>query len=193
MASTPTKFWTEDISALFKNYKQVVPTKSMTKPEFLNTMTRLCLLVFVILALFSVCEEYIYVPLIILVIIVIIYYVTKPRAPPQSEQFISADHGQFKKQAQHLSKFAPFTPSVSSSPSLPHSPNPKPPSKKPLRKFNYDSHRSFIHDKPLDTRRVSSQSDFAEWAYSSPPTCKEDPASCQIHEDIRFSTFSAFE
>ena len=32
----------------------------------------------------------------------------------------------------------------------------------------------------------SDQEDFARWLYSTPETCKENPAMCMINEDVRF-------
>lgn len=77
MTAHKVPFWTNNIKILFTsdNFYKVLPTSTMTRPEQLNTITRLCIYLIVMLVMSGNTEGWIQFPVTVLVFCVLMYYV----------------------------------------------------------------------------------------------------------------------
>src|SRR5579863_9421689 len=73
-SSNKEKFWMDDITELYKNnnYLKFVPQYKMSKNEQLNTISRLCIYMIIIMLLFGRREMLLFIPITILFIIIMI-------------------------------------------------------------------------------------------------------------------------
>lgn len=73
------KFWLDDLTELYKDgkYVQFVPKYNMKRVEQLNSITRFCIYLIILLTLFKQKQSYLYVPVTIIVLTVIFYNVNK--------------------------------------------------------------------------------------------------------------------
>lgn len=85
-------FWTNDVSILFKgyNYYKIIPNSNMGMNEYLNTLTRAFIYLFIILLIFAP-KKYLLIPIIAIIIIVAYYYSNTNYAV--RENFISDSDG----------------------------------------------------------------------------------------------------
>lgn len=79
------KFFLEDPKVLFRsdNYFKVIPNKTMTRTETLNSLTRLFIYVFILCVLFS-RTEYIIFCMIGIIVVLMLYYTQKSKLNPMS-------------------------------------------------------------------------------------------------------------
>ena len=68
-------FWLDNISVLYSNgnYKDIIPTNNMTRVEQLNALTRFFIILFVILIILDVGEQWVQIPIIFIILIIIFY------------------------------------------------------------------------------------------------------------------------
>ena len=80
-----TYFWIDKLSELYKNNKfmLIIPNSDMDYEEKANTITRLCLLLFLILLIIN--YKLALIPIIIIILIIIIYYLVENK---KKEQFV---------------------------------------------------------------------------------------------------------
>lgn len=70
-------FWMDDLSVLYRDraYTQFIPTGDMTRVEQLNSITRFCMYMILILILFDKTDELIYIPIIGIILCIVLFNV----------------------------------------------------------------------------------------------------------------------
>jgi len=68
-------FWMNDLTVLYRdnNYIKFFPTKTMTRVEQLNALTRFSIYLLLIFLMFDRSEEWIYIPIVIIILVIILY------------------------------------------------------------------------------------------------------------------------
>lgn len=81
MSDIKNKFWLEDINCLFLEYDQIIPRKDMNKESFMNCLTRIIIIIFLIFLFIEIIDikNNIIFLLFSLLIIIILYYKEKRR------------------------------------------------------------------------------------------------------------------
>lgn len=75
----PDPFWLHDFSILFRkdNFYKTIPTPGMSRVQILNSLTRFCIYLIILLLQFSKNPESIIIPIVGILIIIFIYYILK--------------------------------------------------------------------------------------------------------------------
>lgn len=210
------QFWLQDPMVLIKNnnYYRIVPTSGMTSNQIYNSLTRLCLLIIILYAIFSKNRKYIYIPIIAIIVIIILYYMTKNNNATTWEPF--------EKTSNNNSTDTNTTDGLVQSCRMPTNNNPfmnitladlmdepdRPSAcqktndgitnndmannlfKDPNDVFNRKSKQRQFYTMPV-TINPNDQTSFAKWLYGAPETCKENQLNCLKYEDIRFNRSSS--
>lgn len=203
-------FWLEDPAVLFRNdnYTKIIPTKSMSRIESLNALTRFFCYVLVLLLLFSDKQNYQYVIITGLLIIVGLYYTQKKDTENEKHQKICRpDKCNQVEVCQRPTKDNPFMNvtmyDLMENKSRPHgcSVTDKDIAKE-IDGFFYDNLFTNVDDlfqrnsaqrqfyTTPSTTVPNDQTGFAKWLYNTPDTCKENNANCLRYEDIRYNRFN---
>jgi len=72
-------FWTDEPTIIYKKYFEFIPTKSMSRDEQLNAITRLCIYYIIILVITQKYVNWIQIPILIIVLIIIYNYSLKKK------------------------------------------------------------------------------------------------------------------
>jgi hypothetical protein len=77
MSDNKTKFWTEDITILFKTDRlnKIIPTNKMTRTEQFNAITRFCIYYIILLYIVGGSYNWIKLPMSVIVLVIVIYYI----------------------------------------------------------------------------------------------------------------------
>lgn len=207
---TSDPFWIEMPSILYTNdnYLKVIPTKSMSKIEILNAITRFFIYVGILYLLFGSDPSYMYVPIIGIVIVLILYYIQKSDDVDQKKEKVCRPDG--------CADISVCQPPVNGNPFMNVTmadlmDNRTRPAaciatdakvdEKINEIFNYNLFRDVddVFNRNNNQRQFytmpsttipNDQTSFANWLYKRPATCKEDQYNCLEYEDIRFNRYN---
>jgi len=209
---TSEKFWTEDITVLYKNgnYYRFYPSVNMTRIEKLNAMSRFFIYLFILFYLFNKIAEYLFYPIIGLILIVIIYYIQKnDTVDMKKESFCQNNICKEPESCVIPTRDNPFmnvnVNDYTDRPNRPDACNPldKTISNEINSNYNHNlmsdaddlyqrghSQRQF-YTTP-NTQLANKQTELAEWLYRLPTTCKEDTRFCMRnnYEDLRYKRYN---
>ena len=203
-------FFLESPSILYRNgnYLKIIPTKSMSKIEILNALTRFFIYVAVLYMLFSSDYSYLYVPIIAIIAIIILYYIQKSDVRDEKKEKICRPDG--------CANISVCQPPINGNPFMNVTmadlmDNRTRPSaciatdakvdEKINEIFNYNLFRDVddVFNRNNNQRQFytmpsttipNDQTSFANWLYKRPQTCKENQYNCLEYEDIRFNRFN---
>jgi hypothetical protein len=208
------QFWLNNYKVLYdnNNYTKFIPSKSMTKIQQLNALSRFSIYAFILIILFDDDEKWLYIPIFIFILCIILYklhqYELLEIKNKNVEQFNNMDEydlsvvSQEKKTCTKPTKDNPFMNFLISD--YLNDPNKKKAcvNDKEIQNdinqnFNNDLYQDIddLFDKKNsqrqfytmpNTQNPNEQKEFAEWLYKIPETCKTDQETCLKYEDIRF-------
>lgn len=72
-----TPFWLNDPNILLKNYYLIFPNNNMMTNQYLNTLTRLSILILIMMVIFKFVSSALIIPVLFIIIIIMYYYQTK--------------------------------------------------------------------------------------------------------------------
>lgn len=207
---TSDKFWLENPNVLFENqnYTRIIPTKSMSRNESLNSLTRFFLYILVLFLLFSKKKDFLYIPIICIILIIVLYYIQKNDTNESKRQKICRPDKCNKIELCKLpTKDNPFM-NVTMNDLIDDKDRPKACSmndKNVVKKADeYFYNNLFIDSNDLFGRNTAQrqfyttpsttipndQTGFANFLYGTPSTCKENQSNCLKYEDLRYSRFN---
>lgn len=207
---TSDKFWLDDFGVLYRNnnYYKIIPTKSMSKIEVLNSLTRFFIYLTVLYLLFAREVTYIYIPVIGIIMVLILYFIQKNDVLDQKkEQICRQDKCNQISVCQRPTADNPFM-NVTMADLMDN--KQRPPGcistdKTIKREIDINFNRNLFKDVDdvfnrgysqrqfytmPSTTIPNNQTDFANWLYKMPETCKENQSNCLRYEDVRFSRFN---
>lgn len=160
--STQTPFWLSDPSIFFTdgNFYRIIPTGQMNTVEILNCLSLLLIYMIIALLLFS-CTKLVFFPLVGLILIALYYY-------------------SFYRNKEKFQSVVPLPLNKASTGSMIYSER--------MSQAGLSERMSQVglteRDSPVV---ISDRQAFTDYVYRLTPTCKEDPASCGVYSDIRYS------
>lgn len=161
-------FWLDNPKVLLTDYSNLIPTSQMSYNKKLNSLTRFFILLAIILLLFCGFTDYLYIPIIGIVGLVIVYFITKKAEKTSSTVTNPISSDITNTNTNTNSNTNPVT-----DPFINHS------------GANVIDIDSLLEKSPSNDNDNSIT--FAEWVYSSPVTCKENPLACLRFEDVRYN------
>lgn len=189
-------FWIYNIEVLISNksYTKLIPKRNMTKIEILNSLTRLMILIFIIIAILGY-KEYYFIPLVAIIIIILVFYYYERFDNNKKELF----NNKINKKCTRPTNNNPFM-----NPLIYEDSN-KPEACDLTNEINEEIDIKLIENGYIDpddiyrqrdttrqfytipsTEIPNDQSGFARWLYDK-PSCKEDNENCLKYEDVRTS------
>jgi hypothetical protein len=198
-------FWLKNPTVLINNYLRFIPTKNMSTIQKYNSITLFCLYAIILMILFNKSIYYIYLPFIVIIIVIIMYYIGDRKISDDKETFepvIETDKTDVTYSCRKPTPNNPFmNPPISdyNKESIPVACN------SDDKDINNEINKSFnsglflniddLFDKMNSQRQFytvpntaipNNQTEFANWLYRAPVTCKEDQEKCLRYEDLRF-------
>jgi hypothetical protein len=207
---TSDKFWLQDPMVLFRgnNYYKIIPSKSMSKIEILNALTRFFFYLAILYILFSNTTDYIYIPLVGIVIVLFLYFIQKnDPISEKMEQVCRQDKCNKIDVCQKPTIGNPFM-NVTMADLMDNRDRPEGcmSTDKLIKqdidyKFNYNLFKNVedVFDRGYSQRQFytmpsttipNKQTEFAKWLYKLPETCKENQSNCLKYEDLRYNRFN---
>lgn len=193
-------FWLESPDTLISQYREIMPTDSMTLVEKLNAMTRLSLYIGIAITLFSNDNNYLYIPIVVMALTIFIY----KRRQGLMENF---------DEDMQVAVPSKTVPEISTLPTVNnpfmnfekmYDPKDRAPAARSVgnpalkadieKKFNVNLYRDAgdlyckehgqrqFYTMPSTTAAPDTTA-FAKWCYNSDPTCKEDGRYCAPYYD----------
>lgn len=204
------KFWLEDPKILFRDqrYYVIFPTRSMSKIEILNALTRFCLYLIILFMLFSTSRSYVFIPIIGIIMIIFFYYIQKnDKEDNIHESFCRGDKCNKITVCQTPTKGNPFmNVTMADLMDRPDRPPACVATDKTVKEeiddnYNYNLFKDVddVFDRGYSQRQFyttpsttipNDQTTFANWLYKLPETCKENQSNCLKYEDVRFNRFN---
>ena len=208
------KFWLEDPAVLFRNgaYYKIIPTKNMNRIQVLNALTRFFLYLGILYLLFGSDLSYMLIPIAGIIMILLLYLIqkwhqgqilstTEPfdpspneivepvglcQAPDKNNPFMNVTVDDLMENRNRPSACPVTNPTVRN---------------QMEQAFNDNLFTDVedVFDRKHSQRQFytmpsttipNEQTEFAEWLYKAPETCKENQLNCLKYEDIRFNRFS---
>jgi hypothetical protein len=215
------KFWLDDPKILFtnNNYIKFFPTEKMTHMEMLNTITRFSIYLSILSLLFSKDKAmvYLYIPLILIIICIILSKIIKTEETFMKTNVCKGKNYNDKdKQCINNTKCTnptknnPFmnillTDYVENPTRQEACKHDDQYTKKMVNKYFYNN--LFVNVDDLYENRNSQrqfytmpvttipnkQTEFAQWLYKLPETCKTNQEKCLKYEDLRYKRFTNFD
>lgn len=193
-------FWTNNPSILFQNnnYYKIFPTANMTNTEKLNALTRLFIILAILIILFSICSNYIYIP-IIAIIIIVLYYMQNNninskekfnnvveneqlqcKMPTDNNPLMNITMADLMDDPERQQACMLDNKYIKSNDNI---------FKDPDDIFGKKYLQRQFYTMPTTTN-PNDQTSFAKWLYQMPETCKENQLKCLRYEDLRFNRYN---
>jgi hypothetical protein len=206
------QFWLNNYKILYNdnNYTKFIPSRSMTKIQQLNALSRFSIYAFILIILFDDDEKWLYIPIFIFILCIILYKLHQYELLEIKNKNKNVE--QFDNDEYDLSIITPekktCTKSTKDNPFMNFLVSDylnEPDKKKACTNVENDINQNFNNELYQDiddlfdkknsqrqfytmpnTQNPNEQKEFAEWLYKIPETCKTDQETCLKYEDIRF-------
>jgi hypothetical protein len=188
------KFWLDDYKVFYEasRYLYFFPSKTMSRMEQLNAISRFGFYLLILLLLTSDKQEWLFIPFFLITISIVLYFIEK----------VSKKEKKIKKKCKRPTKQNPFMNTLMTlddeNNSIPACDINDEEIKTEIKEeFNRDLYRNIDDlferknsDRQFYTLPVttdpSDRDKFINWLYKKPRTCKEDGLQCLEYEDIRY-------
>lgn len=92
-------FWLNDPNILFKNLYLIVPTNNMTTNQYLNTLTRLSIIILILMVIFKFMTSALFIPILFIIFIILYYYkITKDNIYENTYENMNNHRNRYKNQ-----------------------------------------------------------------------------------------------